>query len=127
MSNNKIVIVTYSFSDRFKVPKNIDLENKEIVKNWYVKWNILHIILVNGKELNIGSEGWMDELDLKYPSEDPEIESSDYYGIDDDEFADANLENTEENTEENTKENTEENTEENTKENTEENTELNLM
>ena len=30
MSANKIVKVTYSFDDCFKVPSNIDLENKKV-------------------------------------------------------------------------------------------------
>jgi hypothetical protein len=52
MSANKIVKVTYSFDDCFKVLSNINLENEKQVNHWYVKWNILHIVLTNGKMIN---------------------------------------------------------------------------
>ncbi len=94
MSSNKIVRVTYSVDDCFKVPSNVDLENKDQVKLWYVKWNILHIILTNGKTLEIDSEGWFREFDLKHPGNDgPVIESADCAGIDDDDFVEADLNN----------------------------------
>ena len=65
---NKVVKVTYEKSDYFPVPKNIDLDNKEQVKCWYVKWNELYILLTNGKEIMIESVGFVDqELDYKDP------------------------------------------------------------
>ena len=88
MITKKIVNVTYSFDDCFKVPSNIDLENEKQVDHWYVKWNILHIVLTNGKMLKIESEGWLKELDLKNPSEDPIIESIESTSLDDKDFAD---------------------------------------
>ena len=93
MSNNKVVRVTYSVDDCFKVPSNIDLENEEQVDCWYVKWNILHIMLTNGKMLEIDSEGWFKEFDLKRPSDDPVIEPAEYVGIDDENFEEADLNN----------------------------------
>jgi len=93
MSTNKIVKVTYSFDDCFKVPSNIDLENEKQVDHWYVKWNILHIVLTNGKMLKIESEGWLKELDLKNPSEDPVIESIECTSLDDKDFVEADLNN----------------------------------
>ncbi len=92
MSTNKIVKVTYSFDDCFKVPSNIDLENEKQVNHWYVKWNILHIVLTNDKMLKIESEGWLQELDLKNPSEDPVIESIECTSLDDKDFVEADLE-----------------------------------
>ena len=96
MSSNKIVRVTYSVDDCFKVPSNVDLENKKQVDCWYVKWNILHILLTNGKMLKIDSEGWFREFDLKRPNESPVIESADCAGIDDEDFVEADLNNNDE-------------------------------
>ncbi len=93
MSTNKVVRVTYSVDDCFKVPSNIDLENKDQVECWYVKWNILYIFLKNGKKLEIDSEGWFREFDLKRPSDDPVIESAECVGIDDEDFVEADLKN----------------------------------
>ena len=93
MSKNNVVRVTYSVDDCFKVPSNIDLENKKLVDCWYVKWNILYIFLTNGKKLEIESEGWFREFDLKRPSDDPVIESADCVGIDDEDFEEADLNN----------------------------------
>ena len=93
MSNNKVVRVTYSVDDCFKVPSNIDLENEEQVDCWYVKWNILHIMLTNGKMLEIDSEGWFREFDLKRPSDDPVIEPAEYVGLEDENFEEADLNN----------------------------------
>ncbi len=93
MSTNKVVRVTYSVDDCFKVPPNIDLENKDQVECWYVKWNILYIFLKNGKKLEIDSEGWFREFDLKRPSDDPVIESAECVGIDDEDFVEADLKN----------------------------------
>ena len=93
MSTNKVVRVSYSVDDCFKVPSNVDLENKNQVDCWYVKWNILHIMLTNGKMLKIDAEGWYREFDLKHPSDDPVIESSACVGIDDEDFVEEDLNN----------------------------------
>ena len=93
MSTNKVVRVSYSVDDCFKVPSNVDLENKNLVDCWYVKWNILHIMLTNGKMLKIDAEGWYREFDLKHPSDDPVIESSACVGIDDEDFVEEDLSN----------------------------------
>ena len=96
MSEKNVVRVTYSVDECFKIPSNIDLENEEQVDCWYVKWNILHIMLTNGKMLEIESEGWFREFDLKRPSDDPVIEPAEYVGLDDEE-ADLNNDNEKEN------------------------------
>ena len=93
MSTNKVVRVTYSVDDCFKIPTNVDLENKNQVDYWYVKWNILHIKLTNGKILKIDPEGWFREFDLKHPSNDPVIESAECVGIDDEDFVEEDLNN----------------------------------
>ena len=84
-SNRKIVRVQYSHQDVFKIPKGLDLEDKKQVKHWGVKWNRLWIEKVDGTELEIDAEGWINHFDYKYPSDDPEIIDADDEGI---EFSD---------------------------------------
>jgi hypothetical protein len=82
---SKVVIVNYRINDAFKIPKGLDLEDKTQVKNWGVKYNVLHIYKVDGTELEIESEGWIHSFDYKYPScNDVEIENASDWGIDDD-------------------------------------------
>jgi len=61
----QIVRATYSNEDVFKVPSNVDLENKEQVEKWWIRYNILSIQLTNGKVLIIESEGY--EMNNKTP------------------------------------------------------------
>jgi hypothetical protein len=83
-SERKIVRVQYSHQDVFKLPKGLDLENKTQVKFWGVKYNTLYITKVDGTELNIDSEGWVQDHDYKHP-DIAEIIDADDEGI---EFSD---------------------------------------
>jgi hypothetical protein len=85
---SKIVLVNYSVSEAFKIPKNINLEDKAVVKSWGVRWNVLHIYFVDGTEKRISSEGWSNDFDYKNPSDDPTIENADEYLFEDDEAKD---------------------------------------
>ena len=82
---SKVVIVNYSQNDAFKIPKGINLEDETVVKEWWVKWNRLHINFVDGTTKVIHSEGWVEHRDYKYPSDDAVIEDAADYGIDDSE------------------------------------------
>ena len=84
-SERKIVRVSYTVDDVFKIPKGLDLEDKTQVKFWGVKYNTLYITKVDGTELNIDSEGWISHFDYKYPSNDAEIIDADDVGLDDEE------------------------------------------
>lgn len=87
MSNEmsyKVVVAKYSCQDIFKIPKNVNLDDETIVKNWSVRWNKLHIYFVDGKMLEIESEG-MGEIDYKYP-DNTVIEDGGDYGMDEEEF-----------------------------------------
>lgn len=66
-NKSKVLTVTYIIEDTFKIPKHIDLENKEQVKYWEVKYNRLHIVLVDDTELTIESQGWIHHCDFKRP------------------------------------------------------------
>lgn len=77
---SKVVIVNYTHSDAFKIPKGLDLEDKEQVEDWNVKWGSLWIVKTDGTELRIDSEGW--DNDYKYPDK-VIIEDRANYGMDD--------------------------------------------
>ena len=88
---SKVVIVNYKFNDAFKIPKNIDLEDETVVKGWWVKWNTLHILFVDGTEKKIESEGWTNDLDWKEPNEDPVIENAEDWNLEDDDDEDEEI------------------------------------
>ena len=90
MSSNKVVRVSYIQEDCFCVPSNIDLEDKAQVKFWGVKYNVLHIVLTNGREIEIESEGMVNDNGYKCPDGEPEILDADecpWIDEDDDEYA----------------------------------------
>lgn len=87
-SNRKIVRVQYSHQDVFKLPKGLDLEDETQVKSWGVKYNTLYITKVDGTELEINSEGWINHFDYKYPDVAEIIDADDediYYSDNEDE------------------------------------------
>jgi hypothetical protein len=63
----QMVVATYHIECFFKIPKHIDLENKKQVKTHWVKWNVLHIEMVNGKTIEVETDRPNDEM--KYPDE----------------------------------------------------------
>ena len=85
MSTSKVVIVEYHYQEAFKVPKGLDLEDKTKVTEWWVKWNTLKILLVDGTILEIEPE-WDCVGDcMKRPSEEPTIEDAKDYGFEEEE------------------------------------------
>ena len=86
---SKVIIVKYTINDAFRVPKDIDLEDKSQVDYWYVKWNVLHIVKLNGDDIQICSQGWIHDSDYKRPDGDDDIENgiirdAEEYGLEDD-------------------------------------------
>lgn len=59
----KYILAEYSCYSRFKVPDGIDLDSVK----WWVKHNILHIELADGKILEIEPDDDLD-IDAKYPT-----------------------------------------------------------
>ena len=83
-NQKKVVRVTYDHEDIFKIPSNIDLENKEQVEDWWVKWNVLHIRLKGIEEvITIDSQGF--EHDDKHPDNEM-IEDAEDWGVEDEDF-----------------------------------------
>lgn len=88
----KVVTVKYTHEEEFLVPKGLDLEDETQVDNWYVEWNVLHIIKADGTRLQIRAGGLTADYEYDFPvcnSEkiiDSEM-SECYNDIDDDEEA----------------------------------------
>lgn len=104
--SSKIVVASYISETVFKIPKNIDLENQQQVKDWWIKWNVLHIELVDGTELQIEQYGGYRYPDYKYPHEKNIENASDWCISDSEDEKEENEEEYEE--EENEEENEEE-------------------
>jgi hypothetical protein len=62
--------VDYCVSDKFIVPKGINLNNDKQVESYDIKYNTLRIYLTNGEMVEVESEGWIREFDYKYPMDD---------------------------------------------------------
>jgi hypothetical protein len=85
----EVVIANYNVFECFKIPKGIDLKDKTQVKEYWVKYNTLHIVMVGQEddEIEIESEDWIQNNDYKHPA-NIEIDSADNWGIDDEDDED---------------------------------------
>ena len=97
MSGKKILkAIYYPREVFFKIPKNIDLEDKSKVEEYWVKWNMLFIKFIDGTIQKIECCQENDE-EYKHP-ENTEIKDKDDYGwfSDSDEDEDEDEEDDEE-------------------------------
>jgi hypothetical protein len=78
--SRQVIRVHYCIEDLFLIPENIDLNNKNQVKDWGVKWNTLYIYFVDGSEIQINSKGWVNDFDYKRPNDDYEPEPAEDFG-----------------------------------------------
>ena len=79
VKGNRQVIVAVHHTERFfKIPEGLDLEDKTVVKKWIVKWGVLFITYVNGREEEIDFE-YEDDDGSKYP--DAVIEDANEYNV----------------------------------------------
>ena len=67
--NRQIVLATYTSQSLFEIPKGLDLEDKSVVEEWWVKYNELTINFVNGKSKTIYPTWDAQESDFKRPDE----------------------------------------------------------
>jgi hypothetical protein len=75
--SEKLVVATYTKYMFFKIPKDIDLDNKEQVESWHVKYNTLYINLVKSETIEV-KVSYEDEDNYKYP-DTVKIEDKDEY------------------------------------------------
>jgi hypothetical protein len=78
--NRQVVRATFHNPQSvFKIPDGLDLEDKTVVKCWYVKFNQLYIEYVNGEEITISPIWDGSDYDFKHPM-DCEITSAEDVG-----------------------------------------------
>ena len=76
--NRKVVRATYYPPDSvFRIPDGIDLEDKTVVENWWVRYDQLHIEYVDGREGDVIESEWQMEIDTKHPDELEIIDADD--------------------------------------------------
>jgi len=63
--NRHVVRVTYLTESIFKIPDGLDLSDKSIVKEWFVKWDELHIRYVDGRKENFSPYSAASECENK--------------------------------------------------------------
>jgi hypothetical protein len=76
---SSVVVASYTTDYIFKVPQNIDLNDENVIKSWYVKWALLNINYTNGDTVSYEPEITQDYH--KYP-ESIAIEDAEDFGID---------------------------------------------
>lgn len=84
----KVLIPKYIVEEKFIIPNNIDLDNKEQVECYWVKYNVLHIMLKGEQDvLEVKGEGYVEVYDFEHPSEEPVLQddSDDEGELDDEE------------------------------------------
>lgn len=82
----KVVYAKYCAYALFKIPKGIDLEDKTVVKDWWISYDVLYIEFVDStrKMLEIETELDASEFDFEEPDK-ATIKDGRDYGITDDE------------------------------------------
>jgi hypothetical protein len=80
----QVVRAFYTLQSSFRIPKGIDLDDKTVVREFFVKYNTLHIVLVNGKVIEREPcYSNIDSHDYKY-SDTANIEEAEDYEIEGD-------------------------------------------
>lgn len=46
---SKVVIARYTKSEKYVLPEGLDLEDKTVVQDWWIKWGVLHVEYVDGR------------------------------------------------------------------------------
>jgi hypothetical protein len=78
-----VVVAHYHISNQYRIPKGIDLHDKEQVECWGIKWDTLEICLKNGETIEVAPNFAINDSELKRPC-DSTIEEDDNQGDDDD-------------------------------------------
>jgi len=78
IKTQQVVRVHYKVTEQFRVPVGIDLNDKDVVSDYGVKWNKLTIVFTDGTEKEIEPEyNVPDNYDWKRPDGDCEIDEED--------------------------------------------------
>lgn len=65
-----VLVAQYCVQEFFKLPRGLDLNDKSKVAEYGVKWDTLYVLMVDGTELKIQSEGIREDFqDFKRPNE----------------------------------------------------------
>ena len=75
--NRQVVRAVYSTESIFEIPDGLDLEDKSVVKDWGVKWNLLYITYVNGEVVSFEPKEDATQCDMKHPDETEIIPAED--------------------------------------------------
>tara|TARA_B100001142_G_C13779575_1_gene440554 strand:+ start:214 stop:474 length:261 start_codon:yes stop_codon:yes gene_type:complete len=86
MTNKQVVVANYATRSVFKIPSGIDLEDRNVVNRYYVRWDILHIHYVDESQDEIHCS-FSTDIDYKEPAKITIEDSSEFqYSSDEDEY-----------------------------------------
>ena len=51
--NKQVIHAVYKVYSTFVIPEGIDLDDKEQVSKWWIKWDTMYIEMVDGREFKV--------------------------------------------------------------------------
>jgi hypothetical protein len=84
-----VVRAIYRVENEFRIPRGIDLEDKEQVDSWGIKWDTMEIFLKNGQIIEVNPTFSIGDHDMKRPDDTVIDEDDNQDDDDEDEEADG--------------------------------------
>ena len=79
--NRKVVTANYCLKAVFKIPDGLDLEDKNVVEEWFIDGQYFNIIYTDGRTEIINWEWDANDDRAEYYCSDEEIENAEDYNI----------------------------------------------
>jgi hypothetical protein len=69
MENRSVVVAEYKVYSTFVIPEGIDVHDTEQVDEFYVKYDVLHIFMKDGREIEVEPYMSAKDYDFKRPDD----------------------------------------------------------
>lgn len=69
MENRSVVVAEYKVYSTFVIPAGIDIHNPEQIEEFWVKYDVLHIQMKDGREIKVDPYIVASEYDFKRPDD----------------------------------------------------------
>jgi len=76
MENRNVIVAEYKVSSTFVIPEGIDIHDPEQVEEFWVRYDVLHIQMTDGREFTVEPYMSAKDSDFKIP-DDIEVGSED--------------------------------------------------
>ena len=69
MENRSVIVAEYKVYSTFVIPEGIDIRDPEQVEEFWVKYNVLHIQMKDGREIKVEPYMSANDYDFKRPDD----------------------------------------------------------